>query len=114
MDLGLLVLLVRSGSPPTQANLPSLFAGSTLQFLGNRYWVFRAGHRPLGKQLLLFVVAEAIAFFLNWLGFDLLVRHTSIYYPLARPVTVTLVFFGFSYPAWKWVFRSAMVPPSAV
>jgi putative flippase GtrA len=113
LDLLLLVVLVRDEMlTPEQANLPSLFAGSAVQFLGNRYWVFQAQDRPWGRQLVGFFVAEAISFGLNWLGFDLLVKHTSIYYPLARPASVAIVFFGFSYPVWKWIFRSKQNAPA--
>jgi putative flippase GtrA len=107
LDLLLLVVLVDGHVlTPEQANFPSLFAGSAVQFLGNRYWVFQAQDRPWGRQLLGFAIAEGISFGLNWLGFDLLVKHTAIYYPLARPLSVAIVFFGFSYPVWKWIFRA--------
>lgn len=113
LDLILLVVLVKGHLlTPEQANLPSLFAGSAVQFLGNRYWVFQAADRPWGRQLLGFMIAEAISFGLNWLGFDLLVRHTDIFYPLARPLSVAVVFFGFSYPVWKWIFRSQQTSPA--
>ena len=111
VDLAVLMILVQTGvATAEQANLPSLLSGSAIQFLGNRYWVFHAEDRPWGRQLLGFSIAEAIAFGLNWLGFDLLVRFTPIYYPLARPVSVAIVFFAFSYPVWKWIFRPGNVP----
>jgi putative flippase GtrA len=105
-DLALLIGTVETHwLTQAQANFPSLLLGSAIQFLGNRYWVFHAEERPWGKQLASFAFAEAISFGLNGLSFHLLVAHTPLYYPLARPVSVALVFFLFSYPAWKWIFR---------
>ncbi len=105
-DLILLGLSVNRGwLTPLQANLPSLALGSLIQFLGNRYWVFKAKERPLGRQLSLFVIAEALAFALNGIGYDLLVRFTPVNYIVARPLSVTLIFFGFSYPLWHWIFH---------
>lgn len=112
-DMGVLMALVHPQiTSPQQANLPSLLAGSAIQFLGNRYWVFHAEERPLGRQLFFFLIVEAIAFGLSLIGFDLILKYTSVYYPLARPLSVSFVFFGFSYPAWKIIFRTSATAPT--
>ncbi len=110
-DLGTLYFLVESGLTSARvANLPSLLAGFCVQFLGNRYWVFRASEPPWLNQLSKFCLVEALSFGLNWLAFEQLITHTSLHYSLARMLSVAAVFFGFSYPLWKRIFH---VPPFA-
>jgi putative flippase GtrA len=108
MDVGVLTLLVQGFLlTPRAANFPSLFVGSLIQFLGNRYFVFKAGGREFGRHAVGFVSTEFIAFFLNGVSFDVLVHWTSINYVLARLLGTFIVFVSFSYPMWRWVFREA-------
>lgn len=90
------------------ADNAGLVAGAAVQFLGARYFVFRARQGAVHRQLAGFVLVEALTLLANmgllfvartWLpervgGSDLLVLATSF-----------LVFAVFSYPAWHLVFR---------
>jgi putative flippase GtrA len=89
---------------PTQANIPSLLVGATIQFVGNRHLVFSAGHLAMGPQLFGFVLVEMGTFLLNAGSFYVVVRLSPIPYPIVRLVCSFLVFSLFSYPLWKRVF----------
>jgi putative flippase GtrA len=91
---------------PTRANIPSLLAGATIQFVGNRHIVFKAGHLAVRPQLLGFIVVEIGTFALNAVGFHLLVKLTGVPYPIARLLCSFVVFATFSYPLWKRVFAA--------
>ena len=91
---------------PLSANVPSLLAGMGIQFLGNRYLVFQgARERSMSHQVLGFTLLEFVAFPLNAVLYYVLLEWLSIPYMLARPMGTAIVFLGFSYPSWKWVFR---------
>lgn len=92
---------------PGQANFPSLLGGVIVQFVGNRYWVFNSEGRSLAPQIVAFSIVEGVSFAMNWVVFHLLLKFTPVYYPLARWIGVTFVFFCFSYPLWHWIFRPA-------
>ena len=65
-DLLALLLLVRVlGWAPVAANLPALLLGLTLQFVGNKLWVFRDRSRALVRQGSLFALVEAGTLVLN-------------------------------------------------
>lgn len=108
-DLGLLNLLVRvCGLSPQAANIPSLMVGSTIQFLGNRTFVFQATGHDLGKHALRFFSVEATAFCLNALFYHLMVTFTSIPFTYARMLSSFILFLGFSFPLWTRVFRKPL------
>ena len=87
------------------ANVPSLLAGLTVQFLGNRTFVFKASKGRLSRQLGAFAAAEAGALALNALGFAALVAWSPVPYPLARLLGEAVVYVAYSYPLWHKVFR---------
>ena len=91
---------------PTRANVPSLLAGAAVQFVGNRHIVFKAGHLAIGPQLLGFLAVELGTFVLNAVSFHLIVKRTSVPYPVVRMLCSFLVFSTFSYPLWKRVFSA--------
>jgi putative flippase GtrA len=108
-DLAVLFVLVTGlGLAPRVANVPSLVLGAMVGFFANRHFVFRAGRGSLPKQAALYVIVELLSLGLNAVLFDLamrlLVAHPTLYVP-ARLVTSHLVFLGFSYPLWRFVFR---------
>jgi putative flippase GtrA len=110
VDLAVLTTLVQVFGVSAQwANVPSLVAGLTVQFLGNRTFVFKAGGGRLSRQLGAFLVAEAGALVLNALGFAALVAWSPVPYPLARLLGEAVVYVGYSYPLWHKVFRDAQV-----
>lgn len=103
--LGLLVSVLHF--EPRAANVPALLAGAAVQFFANRHFVFRAGEGSLAKQAMLFVLVEAIALLLNGVLFDHAMRIApSSLYAIVRLVTSNLVFLGFSFPLWRFVFRT--------
>jgi putative flippase GtrA len=95
--------------PDWLAKVFSLTAGTSTQFVGSRYYAFRAQHGRLGRQLKWFVVAEALAFVLTVLVFHGLVL-LRVPIVIANFASGSIVYFGFSYPIWSRVFR---VPPAA-
>lgn len=107
-DLLTLTLLVEGfGASSSVANIPSLLVGALIQFVGCRHLVFRGAQKgSIQRQLLGFSLVEAGALTMNALGFQLLVAFTPVPYLLARVTAGFLVYCGFSYPAWRRVFRS--------
>jgi len=110
VDLSTLTALVELvGLSPEQANLPSLLAGGAVQFLGSRSVVFKASG-PLHQHLVGFVLVECVTLALNAVLFYLLVRMAPSYYPVLRLGSSFIVFVGFSFPAWHWVFKEEAEP----
>lgn len=98
-----------AGISQTAADNVGLIVGAVIQFLGCRYFVFRARAGHLGKQAAGFMLAEAFTLLLNMLMLWLL--------RLALPpaigqhdalalVSTFVVFVVFSYPVWHLVFKS--------
>lgn len=103
VTLGLLVELC--GLSAASANVPSLLAGVTVQFVGNRYFTFGAGGGDLTRQATRFAAAEAVTLCANALVFHLLTR-AGISWPVARLLGSFVVFATVSYPLWQRVFRA--------
>ncbi len=111
VDLGTLTLLVEVlGVSKVVANWPSLLLGVTVQFVGAKYAVFKAGDGPWVRHLTGFVLAEIGTYVLNGLAFHFLVTLTPVPYLAARLVGTFVVFVTFSYPVWKWVFEDGGRP----
>jgi putative flippase GtrA len=109
VDLAVLFALVTfAGLDPRVANVPSLVLGALVGFFANRHFVFRAREGSLPRQAALYVIVELLSVALNAVLFDvamrLLVLHPTLYVPV-RLVTSHVVFLGFSYPLWRFVFR---------
>lgn len=90
------------------ANVPALAIGMAVQFIGCRHLVFQAARGSLRRQLGGFAVVEVLTLALNGLTFHVLVTLTPVPYWLARPLGTFVVFAGFSYPLWKWVFHGSL------
>jgi putative flippase GtrA len=108
-DLGTLAVLVGVLSvAPRWANVPALLMGATIQFVGNRHFAFA----PTGswrRQVTLFILAEAVALTLNAVLFDIAARMVPLDTLTAlgvRALAGFLVFAGWSYPAWRRIFRA--------
>lgn len=108
-DLAMLALLVYGlGLSPAFANVPALFAGVMVQFVGNKLWAFEERSTEpaaLLRQGSLFLAVEVIAFALNALLFHLAAVVVGVPALLARVVVSALVYFGFSYRLWVVIFR---------
>lgn len=109
-DLAVIALAVGVlGAPARAANLPALFVGAAVQFLGNRYFAFRAAAGSVRRQVALFAATEAVALGLNALLYDLVARSFALGTGgavIARAITSNLVFVAWSYPVWRRVFRA--------
>jgi putative flippase GtrA len=86
------------------AKIPALACGTATQFVGSRYFAFRAQRGRLGRQMKWFVLAEFCAFWLTVLVFRVAVRWMHIPWMVANMISGFVVYFGFSYPIWKRVF----------
>ena len=106
VDLALLVALVELlGVPPEAANVPALLGGAVVQFVGCRELVFRRGEkRSVRSTLGPFACVEVCTLVLNAFLFVGLVKLLPLPYALVRLLTTFVVFAGFSFPAWHWVF----------
>jgi putative flippase GtrA len=97
------------GLPQTVADNVGLVVGAAVQFLGARYFVFRARQGKIHSQLAGFVLAELATLLMNvallWVARRLLPPEIgqSDWLVLA---TSFVVFAGFSYPIWHLVFRA--------
>ena len=90
---------------PSTAKVFSFLVGLSVQFLGNRTFAFHATGGPLGRQVLLFCAVESVALTLNWLLFRYLAETLGLPLELANVLVTFVVYVGFSYPAWRIVFR---------
>lgn len=100
--------------PQWVADNAGLVVGAVLQFVGARYFVFRATGGRLRTQIPAFILAELATLLLN-MGLLALLRlvlppaiATADWLVLASSF---VVFAGFSYPIWHLVFRSRTTPP---
>lgn len=122
VDLSVLLLLQNSLHIHEYiAKSVALACGVSTQFFGNRLFAFQAGAGRVGRQLKLFILVEAIAFgatvmVYGWLFHRLrtLAQHSvppgkllGILPPeiAANLLSGFIVYFGFSYPLWKRVFK---------
>lgn len=112
-DLGVLSVLVSLLHVPARAaSVPALLVGGIVNFIGNRTFAFREKGKVSGslpRQVVLYGVVEIVALLLSALLFDAALRHVHIaqnIYPLVRLATGSIVFFLWSYPLWKRIFRN--------
>lgn len=98
-----------AGIPQTAADNIGLIVGAVVQFLGCRYFVFRARAGHLGKQAAGFLLVEVFTLLLNmlalWLLRLLMPPAVGQHDALALASTF-LVFVVFSYPVWHLVFKA--------
>ncbi len=99
---------------PIVANVPALLVGAVAQFFGNRYFVFKAKAGNLKRQALLFVATGAVALAFNAVLYHVavtsetfnVVAHGTLGAIVARFITTNIVFVLWSYPIWRWIFRT--------
>lgn len=99
-------------APAAAANVPALFAGALVQFLGNRHFAFRATSGDVRRQAALFALSEAVTMLLNGVLYHLVATRLALG-PMgavvARAVTTNVVFVLWSYPVWSRIFKA---PPA--
>lgn len=105
-DFGVLELCVRllHFDPPI-AKVCSALVGIAVQFIGNRTFAFHASEGKLGRQIAMFCGVESITLTLNWLLFRFLTRSLHLPLEVTNIIVTCVVYVGFSYPAWRIVFR---------
>jgi putative flippase GtrA len=117
-DLGSLALMVRVfGWTPEASNIPSLFLGMVVMFVGNKYFAFQDRSPEVVKQGGKFLAIEIVGIALNALFFHLMVTLTPLadWPELARLIGTNVTYLGFSYPLWcLFVFRYRHAEPVAV
>ena len=108
LDLGVLALLVSVFHVDARvASIPALLAGGIANFIGNRWFAFRATAGSLAKQAAGYTAVEIVALVFNALLFDVVLRVFPIVrvaYAVVRLVTSNVVFLGWSLPMWRRVF----------
>lgn len=95
------------------ASLPALVVGGVVNFVGNRYFAFRAAEGHAGKQAAGYTAVELVALALNGLLYDTVLRlvpGARAVYALVRLATSHAVFLGWSYPLWRRVFAVPAEP----
>src|SRR5689334_6366623 len=97
-DLLTLTFLVSAAHVDVRvASIPALLVGGAVNFVGNRYFAFRAKRGHLGRQALGYTAVELVALALNGVLYDLALRLVPGLRPmywLVRLVTSHLVFLG--------------------
>jgi len=113
----LTVLCELFGVEPRVASVPALTLGTVAMFFAQKYLAFQSTARPSARELVLFTLVQAGGYGLTLLGYDLalrLVPWLAVHYVLARLAVTNLVWLGYSFPLWHWVFRGPAVdkPPA--
>jgi putative flippase GtrA len=110
VDLGSLTILVSLlGVAPRSASVPALVLGSVAMFFLQKRFAFRARGGNVTRELALFAVVQIVGLGLTALLYDQLLAHSPLatrWYVAARLVVTNVVWLGFSFPAWHWVFRA--------
>ncbi len=110
VDLAVLTGLVQLGGvSPRAASVPALIAGGIVMFFGQKYLAFRGRTGSVARELLLFTAVQAGGLVLTGLLFDGTLRIApglGHYYVVVRLVTTNVVWLGYSFPLWHWVFRA--------
>jgi putative flippase GtrA len=110
VDLGSLTAMVSLfGLSPRVANVPALLAGSLVMFFGLKRFAFRGRGGHVGREVALFTIVQLVGVALSAILFDALVHYSPLaerWYVGARLAANNVVWLGFSFPAWHWVFRA--------
>jgi len=114
--LTLTILKEGFGVPPQVASVPALTLGTLIMFFAQKHFVFRSKGGSVGRELVLFGLVQAGGYVLTLWGYDAALRFVpwlAVHYVLARLVITNLVWVGYSFPLWHWVFRARAVdkPP---
>jgi putative flippase GtrA len=110
--LGLIILVELFGVEKRLANPPALIIGLTIQFFGNKYFAFEDHSPRLLHQGSWFLLVEIGAFLLNMGIYDWLVATWSVNFIVAMLVGTFVVYQGFSYPLWGYIFKKTVIDPT--
>jgi putative flippase GtrA len=104
------------GIEPRIASIPALTLGTVVMFFAQKYLAFQSTARPTGRELALFTLVQAGGYGLTLVAYELslrLVPWLAVHYVLARLAVTNLVWLGYSFPLWHWVFPARAVdkPP---
>jgi putative flippase GtrA len=109
VDLASLSAMVSlAGMSPRAASVPALVLGSVVMFFGQKHFVFRSKGGAVAREAILFALVQLVGLALNAVLYDALLRASPFaahWYVAARLVTTNLVWLGFSFPTWHYVFR---------
>ena len=113
-DLATLTLLVQvCGASPRAASVPALTLGAIVMFFGQKYLAFQSSGKPSLRELVLFAAVQVGGFALTAWLFDVLLRLVPLateHYVLSRMLVTNLVWLGYSFPLFHFVFRKPSVP----
>ena len=101
------MLVQVAGVAPRVASIPALTLGAVVMFFGQKYLAFQSSGKPSARELGLFVLVQLGGFALTALSFDLALRAVPLFarhYVVARMVVTNLVWLGYSFPLWHFVF----------
>ena len=112
-DLATLTGLVELASVrPETASVPALTVGNVAMYFGQKYLAFQSGGKPTLRELAPFALVQAGGFALTALGYDLALRVApalNAHYVGLRLIVTNLVWVGYSFPLWHYVFRPPTV-----
>jgi putative flippase GtrA len=97
------------GISPRVASVPALTLGSVAMFFGQKHFAFRSRGGRVAREVMLFAIVQVVGLALNAVLYDGLLRVSPFathWYVGARLLTTNLVWLGFSFPTWHYVFRS--------
>jgi putative flippase GtrA len=116
-DLALLRGLAALGVAPRVASVPALTLGTLVMFFAQKYFVFESKGRPARREILLFTLVQAGGYALTLFLYDSALRLSpwfESHYLVARLVVTNVVWLGYSFPLWHWVFRPRAVDKSPI
>lgn len=108
-DLGTLTLLVQVFAvSPRIASVPALLVGNVVMFFAQKL-AFEAKGGDVRRELVRFALVQAGGFLLTAALYDAalaFVPGAKSWYVATRLVVTNLVWLGYSFPLWRWVFRA--------
>ncbi len=105
------------GVSPRVASVPALTIGTVVMFFAQKYFVFESKGRPERREVVLFGLVQAAGYVLTIFLYDSALRLVpwfEAHYLVARLVVTNLVWLGYSFPLWHWVFRPRAVDKSPI
>jgi putative flippase GtrA len=109
VDLGVLTGLVSlAGWTARAASAPALIVGGVAAFITQKYFAFKATGGSVVRQATQFALVQIGSAVLSGVLYDVVLRSVpslTSAYVVVRLVTSNLVWLGFSYPLWHFVFR---------
>lgn len=116
-DLACLRALAALDVSPRVASVPALTLGTIIMFFAQKYFVFESKGRPERREIVLFGLVQAGGYGLTLLLYDAALRLIpwfEAHYLVARLVVTNLIWLGYSFPLWHWVFRPRAVDKSPI